>query len=138
MTMFDEETFKEAVSALVKINQKRKEWSLNIPAPWPPKKYTVWEGEYCGFRCAVCSGIALCGYVRVPEGHPAYRRHYDDIPVDIHGGLTFNKLSPEGFWVGFDCGHYGDEMMSWNVETVKEETRRLAEQLAAMTTEAAR
>ena len=30
------------------------------------------------------------GYVRIPEGHPYYEKTYDDIPVSVHGGLTFS------------------------------------------------
>lgn len=29
---------------------------------------------------------ALCGYVGVPKGHPAYEKHYDEVDVEIHGG----------------------------------------------------
>lgn len=59
-----------------------------------------------------------CGYVGLKEGNAYYGKHYDDIPVDCHGGLTYS----EGFlpvledswdnkdlwWIGFDTGHLGD------------------------------
>lgn len=72
-----------------------------------------------GYRCLVI-GQSLghrCGYVGVPLGHPIYGKHYDDIDVNVHGGLTYsagdNKLLyPSGdkglWWIGFDCAHYGD------------------------------
>jgi hypothetical protein len=31
----------------------------------------------------------LCGYVGVPGGHPFHGKGYDDLPVVVHGGLTF-------------------------------------------------
>jgi|SRR3972149_5302496 len=34
----------------------------------------------------------LCGYVGVPPSHPMYHKEYDDINVDVHGGLTFSHL----------------------------------------------
>ena len=57
-----------------------------------------------------------CGYVGVPEGHPMYGKHYDDVNVDVHGGLTFSN-DEDGLWLfGYDCSHWGDakdfELMS--------------------------
>jgi hypothetical protein len=54
------------------------------------------------------------GYVGVPEGHPWFNKHYDDIDASVHGGLTYGRnhlpmQEPDGYWwVGFDTGHYGD------------------------------
>jgi hypothetical protein len=53
-------------------------------------------------------------YVRVPPGHPMHSKHYDDVPVEVHGGLTFGRIEPcahedgTGYWFGFDCAHYDD------------------------------
>lgn len=52
-----------------------------------------------------------CGYVRIPDGHPwrHFPRSYDDLPVEVHGGLTYRRDREEdGYWIGFDCGHAGD------------------------------
>lgn len=73
-------------------------------------------------------GGALCGYVGVPQSHPWFGIGYDDVDVDVHGGLTFaNHCSPNGneaehichivedgeddrvWWLGFDCAHSGDK-----------------------------
>lgn len=84
------------------------------------------------------------GYVLIPEGHPAHGKHYDDIDVDVHGGLTFGRLVddhmikqwPElkeedkgGWLVGFDTAHYDDSLARWPKEAVQAETDRLMEQL---------
>ena len=82
------------------------------------------------------------GYVIIPKGHPYHGKHYDDIPVDVHGGLTFaepaNALSDwaditeedkEGWVVGFDTAHYGDSLSNWNKIAVANETKELAKQL---------
>jgi len=63
-----------------------------------------------------------CGYVGVPPGHPWHGKSYDEVEADVHGGLTYSKHcnahichvpepgEPEHlFWLGFDCGHAGDE-----------------------------
>lgn len=57
----------------------------------------------------------LCGYVRLRASDKYYGKHYDQIPVQCHGGLTFselvpaaNKFLPKGYWIGFDCAHLGD------------------------------
>jgi hypothetical protein len=89
------------------------------------------------------------GYVIVPKEHPIYKIHYDNINVDINGGLTFSRLVedliksnwkgfdnitiPEelknGWIVGFDTAHYGDTLERWSKEAVEAETERLKEQL---------
>ena len=74
---------------------------------------------------------ALCGYVGVEETHPAFGQGYDDVDVDVHGGLTFADRCQEGpiekqpelichipdagesdniWWLGFDCAHANDLM----------------------------
>jgi hypothetical protein len=54
-----------------------------------------------------------CGYVAVPESHPDYGKHYDDMEdIEVHGGLTFSGYWEnlcDGLWYfGFDCGHVYD------------------------------
>ena len=50
------------------------------------------------------------GYIGLPYWHPYYKIHYDDISVNVHGGLTFSDWDEdEDLWViGFDTSHYGD------------------------------
>ncbi len=76
------------------------------------------------------------GYVRIPEGHPYYEKTYDDIPVDVHGGLTFSdhifengKHFSDGYWVGFDTAHYGDDLQSWPMVRVMDETIHLFKEI---------
>lgn len=45
-----------------------------------------------------------CGYVTVPDGHPCADKDYNDLRVDVHGGLTFGH----GRKFGFDCAHFYD------------------------------
>lgn len=90
---------------------------------------------------------AANGYVAVPKDHPFYGKHYDDISVSVHGGLTFSSLvssewletaepiegnltDVENMWVlGFDTCHYMDNLETWPIERVIEETLNLKQQL---------
>jgi len=71
------------------------------------------------------------GYVRIVEGHPFYDKGYENIPVNVHGGLTFsehimdNEKWSDGYWVGFDTAHYGDNSNMWTIEAVSDETIHL-------------
>lgn len=75
-------------------------------------------------------GHYLCGYVAVPDGHPAYGKNYDDwilLDISVHGGLTYASIrtpcsdeTQNQWWLGFDCNHAGDiptgvepEMTPW-------------------------
>jgi len=70
------------------------------------------------------------GYVGLPNWHPFYKMSYDKIPVNIHNGLTFNGHDKdEDLWViGFDTDHWGDDIIKWSFENVKEETKLLLKQ----------
>ena len=94
------------------------------------------------------------GYVLLPHNHPLYDVHYDDISVNVHGGLTFserfdsenflewikdldfhgdvtleNYQKFEGYWmIGFDTAHYGDDLISCSEHYVVNETEDLLEQ----------
>lgn len=70
-----------------------------------------------GLRLIVLRGpCSLCAYVGIPAEHPLAGHSYDDLPVQVHGGLTYaraatesNSFLPEGmFWYGWDYGHSGD------------------------------
>lgn len=60
----------------------------------------------------LCVGGNLCGYIGIPSSHPAYKKHYEDLNIKCHGGLTFAGFLPyqkeEIWYLGFDCAHYND------------------------------
>ena len=83
------------------------------------------------------------GYIIIPETHPWFGMEYNDIPVEVHGGLTFGNVITEdmlehwdnltkddiGKWlIGFDTNHYNDNMSRWPKEKVIKEAKRLLEQ----------
>lgn len=83
-----------------------------------------WVDPSTGLTCLVNRNMSLgflCGYVGVPPGHPWHGKNYYDLPVDVHGGLTYAREcdghichvpspgEPEHlWWLGFDCGHAFD------------------------------
>ena len=76
---------------------------------------TIYEDGYeNGVRYLIMRGpAALCAYVGVPSDHPLSGRDYDDIPLEVHGGLTYASQGkdpwPTGwFWYGWDYAHAGD------------------------------
>lgn len=92
--------------------------------PWDnePDKLN-WTDEATGLPCMIVRNSmgSLCGYVAVDRNHPDFGKDYNDVPVDVHGGLTYaDKCShvichvPEPgkpddvWWLGFDCAHLGD------------------------------
>jgi len=86
------------------------------------------------------------GYVVIFKGHPMYGKHYDEVPVDVHGGLTFSEsvnsvigdfpeLTEEmkdGWVFGFDTAHYCDDMERWPKEAVERETENLKSQFVEL------
>lgn len=100
--------------------------------PWLHEPDKVqWLDEATGLPCIIKRGPmgVWCGYVGVSSDHPAYLAKYDDVQVEVHGGLTFAgpcqpheegdeahaicHVVEEGeddavWWLGFDCGHSMD------------------------------
>jgi hypothetical protein len=80
------------------------------------KSGTILERGYeNGVRYLIVRGpLSLCVYVGVPEGHPLTGKDYNDLPLNVHGGLTFagkgdGYFRPAGmYWYGWDYGHSGD------------------------------
>lgn len=99
-----------------------------MAGPWhdePDKAH--WVDEATGLDCLIVRNHlgALCGYVGVPPAHPWHGKDYDDVYVDVHGGLTYADRCQEDeehgichlpepgrpddvWWLGFDCAHSGD------------------------------
>ena len=90
------------------------------------------------------------GYVAVPKDHPFFGKGYDDVDINIHGGLTFATSGDnickdfsetevlegclydldKNWWVfGFDTCHYMDNLDNWPREAVIDETLNLKKQL---------
>jgi hypothetical protein len=128
--------------------------------PWDrePEDRIEWRAH--GLPCLMLRSARgnWCGYVAVPPGHSAHGQDYDNVDVEVHGGLTYSHACrghichvpqpgepADVFWFGFDCAHGGDGVpfSYWpepmrgeyrDVRYVRVQVNRLAEQLAAMAT----
>lgn len=101
------------------------------PGPWDSEPDKVqWPDPDTGLPCLAVRHERMgfwCGYVGLAEGHPYFGKGYDDVPVEVHGGLTFADACHPGkseaygichvpaagepdhvWWLGFDCGHAYD------------------------------
>ncbi|MGH9001500.1 MAG: hypothetical protein ACRDYV_00060 [Acidimicrobiia bacterium] len=100
------------------------------PGPWQAEPDKVhWTDPDTTLDCLAVRNRfgAWCGYVGVPPGHPWHGRDYDDVPADVHYGLTYAATCQEGaaegegichvpapgrpvdvWWLGFDCAHAFD------------------------------
>lgn len=136
---------KAAYADMKRRNEERRKQDMEEGRDWPPAESVRRNWTAHGLKCSVAQGYMLCGYVHVPEGHPAERGGYDDVEVDVHGGLTFRcKAKEGGSWFGFDTSHFDDWQPGvpgvtldrpgriWTEDDVAAETERLAGQLAAM------
>jgi hypothetical protein len=111
------------------------------------KSITEKEWEHAGFKCKVVfvRQSHRCGYVTIPKSNIAFGKGYDELPIDVHGGLTFDDIdstTPNEQTFGFDCAHLGDKTLSysfeenghfWTLEETVAETNRMAEQFAKLT-----
>jgi hypothetical protein len=131
---------------------------------FPMERAVEKKWDFEGLQCVVTRAdiahpdrhsMHRCGYVRIPAGHPWHNN--ENICPDVHGGLTFSQIEPcahedgIGYWIGFDCHHYGDSgfprdhkfpegthsyLMEndghyWQLHEVQAETEALARQVKA-------
>jgi len=109
------------------IDRKKLGWPAGEWDDEPDK--IQYQDEQTGLPCLIVRNPlgALCGYVGVDKKHPFYGKHYNDVDVSVHWGLTFSdscgtwkddgqgichipdKNEPHHvWWLGFDCLHSGD------------------------------
>ena len=110
------------------------EWRFVDMSAWPDGEWQSepdkiqWQDRVTELPCLAVRhprGGYWCGYVGVTKDHPAFEKDYDNVDVDVHGGLTFAAHCqadtetgichiPEAgepddvWWFGFDCAHLGD------------------------------
>jgi hypothetical protein len=99
----------------------KSEWG---PGPWQDEPDRL-EWNYKGFDCLLNRNMSVsgswCGYTALPPGHRYHAVFYDELDIDVHGGLTFSGLSQgeirhkskeggpdDAWWLGFDCSHAFD------------------------------
>ena len=82
-----------------------------------------------------------CGYVKIPSNHHFYQKNYnwidDNYDIEVHGGLTFSEekvgsFSENGWYIGFDCAHYGDTLETCTKEYVESQCKKLINQIKSL------
>src|SRR3990167_11279615 len=77
------------------------------------------DGMLHGLRCKIArGGGSLVAYIGIPHNHEFAFKSYDNIDLDVHGGLAFAGtgvdlgLWNKGlYWLGWDYAHMGDRAM---------------------------
>jgi len=72
------------------------------------RKEFIYKGYDCLIRRTPMQ--ILCGYVKLPKGHKYFRKEDEEIPVEVHGGITWTGefKDGQGYYIGFDCAHCFD------------------------------
>ena len=112
------------------------------------------RGYFLGYEYLVISlGRHPCAYVCVDANNQYYGKHYDDIHIECHGGVTFAeptisfleysekykcmvRTSIKDKWIiGWDYAHYGDYSVfdrsgkKWTTQELKNECEQVIKQL---------
>lgn len=96
-----------------------------------------------GFRCIVGSGGPTLenfnGYIALPTGHKWHGKSWDELPCEVHGGITWaeprlpwDEEDGDRHWIGFDTCHAGDMVpgllaCNFSGDTFKDEDYVVAE-----------
>ena len=104
---------------------------------YPNEEYSYYEGEYTlivrrnHFK-------ANSGYIVLPQFHRYDGIDCNNIPVEVHGGLTYSARENGNWVIGFDTCHVGDYVpyheydpneYYWTHTDVLTELKRLMTQL---------
>ena len=101
---------------MAEILMNKKDWG---EGEWlnEPGMNEIVEFDYKGYRCILVRNDfgSWCGYVEIPaESKWAKYDNYMDIPLDVHGGVTYGQAAKnketgkEIYIIGFDCNHGSD------------------------------
>lgn len=73
------------------------------------KRKDVLVDVYKGIKFSIKSlGSHPCAYIHLPKGHFLYGVYYDEIDLNVHGGLTYSSEVDNEYLIGWDYAHHGD------------------------------
>jgi len=126
---------------LGKINNMGKKYAKDFVKYPNSKIVKEWIEDGIKIVILACRGSHFTAYFGIPKDHPLAGFDYDDIPLKIHGGLTYgregSKIFPTGyFFYGWDYAHLGDRVFieglgfnsdedehEWTLEEVETEAK---------------
>lgn len=74
----------------------------------------LYKDNYKGYNYYILNlGTHPTAYIEIPKGHKLYQKDYDDIYINVHGGLTYSDdslmgVKSENWFIGWDYAHYDD------------------------------
>lgn len=79
----------------------------------------IGNGKIDGYEYKIKNilGLHPTAYIKLDETHPLYKEHYNDIDIDVHGGLTYSGMEDDGYWIGWDYAHCYDYV--WGISFVE-------------------
>lgn len=110
----------------------------------------LYKGNYKGYNYYILNlGTHPTAYIEIPKGHKLYQKNYDDIYINVHGGLTYSDdnlmgIKSENWFIGWDYAHYDDyvgfyedlpdslknnNLKRWTTEEIIEECKNGIEQI---------
>lgn len=117
------------------------------------RKEILVHGMCFGFFYWIVSyGTHPCAYVLIPRNNKYFKKEYDYIDIDVHGGLTYSDYylpfesknsNNIGWYIGWDYAHHGDYTgyeeklpkelriggKKWTIEEIKEDVFEVCKQL---------
>lgn len=144
-TVFCREEFQKRESRPHKENQSnyRGEYMKDMKYDLNISKEIIDEGNFDGFNYAIINfGSHPGAYVQIPLNHPYFKKGYDEMDIEVHGGLTYSDSSHwstnDGYWIGWDYAHSNDFMplvpslkdgKKWTTEEIFEDVKKVVNQL---------
>ena len=74
----------------------------------------LYDNKYLGYRYIILNlGTHPTAYIEIPKGHKLNGQDYDDIDLNVHGGLTYSRhellgIDSENWYIGWDYAHCDD------------------------------
>lgn len=140
---------------LTELNEKERERTMGKPMIYSESRKVerLAMEVYKGYEFAVMNlGTHPCCYIKLPKGHKYYGKNYNDIPLSVHGGLTYSEkhlwvtedvIDETGWWIGWDYAHIGDYLgfesvfrheyeppnKLWTIEELEQDCRNAIDEL---------
>ena len=112
----------------------------------------LYKDKYKNYNYYILNlGTHPTAYIEIPKGNSLYEKHYDDIDILVHGGLTYSDhslmmITSENWYIGWDYAHYDDYMTfmediykdlkmplhKWTTEEIIEECKNVIEQIIVL------
>ena len=113
----------------------------------------LYSGEYKEYKFYILNlGTHPTAYIEIPRGNNLFKKHYNGIDLNVHGGLTYsdsvlfiseNEKANGEWFIGWDYAHYDDympyydelqkalfqQLKKWTTEEIKQECENAIDEL---------